>query len=210
MDNIANQTLFQQVRVAHRLLASYYNRVHQLIKDVSSDERLDLKFFVWGPTKFNRPCQRSTNVLDRWSWDLLPGGMTQYLFLHGSENKPQRPKEWMLAMHVICDTALFDTEMKEDVDAIELTTSAEESHSVLRCYLVAPHKELDLYWADEIWDGIPWPECTESPKSQCMHKERQVYASAFEVPLEKLTTKDSIEPLVQKIIAYRDVVLPTE
>ncbi|THB72641.1 MAG: hypothetical protein D6B28_05155 [Gammaproteobacteria bacterium] len=210
MDNIANHNLFKQVRIAHRLLASYYSRVHQLIKDVSSDERLGLEFFIWGPTKFNRPCQRGTNVLERWSWDLLPGGFTQYLFLNGSEKKPQQPGEWMLAICVISDTAVFDEEMKENLDADEFDVLAEDAHSVLRCYLVAPHKELNLYWADEIWDGIDWPKCTESPEIQCMHDERQVYASAFEMPLEELTAKDCVETLVQKIIEYRDVVLPVK
>ena len=210
MNAIANQTLFQQVRVAHRLLASYYSRVNQLIKDVSSDERLGLEFYIWGPTKFNRPCQRSTNVLERWSWDLLPGGFTQYLFLNGSEKLPQQPGEWLLTMCVISDTAVFDEDMKENLDADEFDVSAEDSHSVLRCYLVAPHKELNLYWGDQIWNGIEWPECTESPKLQCMNESEQIYACAFETSLEELTAKDSVETLVQKIIEYRDVVLPVK
>lgn len=209
MDKDANEALFRQVRVAHRLLASYYKRVHQLISDVSGDDRLGLKFFVWGPTEYSRPCRRTTQVLGRCSWELLPGVLPEYLFLHGPEGKPQQPGEWLLAMHVISDTVVFDEEKGEDIDAVEIQVSADDAHSVLRCYLIAPHKELDLYWADDIWKGVEYyPDCTERPERQCVNEGDQIYASAFEMPLETLTGKDSVETLVQKIVAYRDVVLP--
>ncbi len=208
MEVAANKALFNQVRTAHRLLASYYNRIHQLISDVTGDERLGLEFFVWDPTAFSRPCRRTSNILDRWSWDLLPGGLTQYLFLQGSAEKPQLPGEWMLIMHVISDTGVLDQKMEGYVDATELSVSTDDAHSVLRCSLVAPHRKLDLYWVDDIWDTIGYPNCTETPKIECMDEAQQIYACAFEIPLEELTDKNSADKLVQKIIAYRDVVLP--
>tara|TARA_R110001592_G_scaffold319321_1_gene596859 strand:- start:7555 stop:8199 length:645 start_codon:yes stop_codon:yes gene_type:complete len=209
MDITAKKALFSQVRVAHRLLAAYYNRVHQLIRDVTGDERLGLEFFVWEPTKFDRPCRRTSNILDRWSWDLLPGVIAEYLFLQGSTEKPQQPGEWLLVLHVISDTVVFDEELEEELDATELSVSADDAHSVLRCYLVAPHQELDLYWADDIWAYLDdYPKCTESPERQCMDDDQQIYASAFEIHFEKLTDKNSADELVKKIIDYRDIVLP--
>jgi hypothetical protein len=209
MEVAANKALFNHVRTAHRLLASYYNRIHQLISDVSSDERLGLEFFVWEPTAFSRPCRRTSNILERWSWDLLPGVATQYIFLQGTAEKPQRPGEWLLVMYIVSDTGVIDEKMEGDVDATELSISADDAHSVLRCYLVAPHRELDQYWVDDIWDTIDYPKCTAVPKIQCMDNEQQIHASAFEMPLEELTDKNSADELVQKIIAYRDVVLPS-
>lgn len=210
MDNQASKNLFKQVRIAYRLSASYYKRIHQLIRDVTSDEQLGLEYFIWGPAEFLYINGRNAKVLDYHSWNLLPGGITKYLFIHGSKDIPQIPGEWMLVMYFISDTAVFDEVMEEDLDldASEIKTSVDEAKSVLRCYLVAPHQELDLYWADGIWNPLDYPECTQAPESQCMDEELNIYASAFEIPLEQLTDKHSADALVKKIIAYRDVILP--
>jgi hypothetical protein len=210
MDNQASKDLFKQVRIAYRLSASYYKRIHQLIRDVTSDEQLGLEYFIWGPAEFSYINGRNAKVLDYYSWNLLPGGITHYLFINGSKDIPQIPGEWMLAMYFISDTAVFDEVMQDnlDLDASEIKTSVDEAKSVLRCYLVAPQQELDLYWADGIWNPLDYPECTQAPERQCMDEELNIYASGFEIPLEQLTDKHSADELVKKIIAYRDVILP--
>lgn len=202
MDIAARKNLFKQVRVAHRLLESYYKRIHQLIGDVTSDERLGLEFLAWEPTAFGRPCRSSTNILDRSEWSLLPGVMTHYLYIHGSKEKPQRLNDWMLDIHIVSDTAVDG--MEEDT----IMPSAEDANSMLYCYLIAPHKELNVDWYNGIWEAIEYTECTETPEPQCMEDDLQVYAAAFQIPLEELTEEGSVEVLVQKIIAYRDAVLP--
>jgi hypothetical protein len=116
MDNQASKDLFKQVRIAYRLSASYYKRIHQLIRDVTSDEQLGLEYFIWGPAEFSYINGRNAKVLDYYSWNLLPGGITHYLFINGSKDIPQIPGEWMLAMYFISDTAVFDEVMQDNLD----------------------------------------------------------------------------------------------
>ena len=200
MDKAVNTELFTQVRVAHRLLAAYYQRVHHLLEEVSNHEAFGLEFYSWGPAWFNRPALRTTNTLNKWSWDLLPGVMTDYLFLNGDE-KSQKPGDWLLWFHVVSDTAIRDTDISEN--PLEITTAPENSHSVLRCYITAPRVSLSFDWYHEIWNVTDYPECTVEPESQCIDDENEIYAAGFEVPMELLTADDSVQMLVEKIEKFR-------
>lgn len=205
MDTAANKVLLSQVRVGHRLLAAYYQRIHQLLRDMSNDERLELEYFSWEPSVYDRPAARVSKVLDCRSWDLLPGVATSYLFLHGSEKKSQQLGDWLLVVDVVTDDAVEDEELE---NALEFTVPAEDAHSVLRCHLVAPHKASKVDWFHGVWGEVSWPECTEKPELECMDKKRKLYGVGFEIPLEELMGKDSVEELVSKIITFRDAVLP--
>lgn len=205
MNIAARKALLSQVRVGHRLLASYYQRIHQLLSDMSHDERLELEYFSWEPNVYHRPAPRLSNVLDCWSWDLLPGVATSYFFLHGSEKKAQQPGDWLLVVDVVTDTAVEDEELE---NALDFAVSAEDAQSVLRCHLIAPHKKSKVDWFHGVWNKIDWPECTENPVLESMDDSTQLYGVGFEVPMEELMGDGGVEILVNKIITFRDAVLP--
>ena len=208
MDMSDSKELLSQVRTAHRLLASYYNRVHQLIRDVSSHGDLGLAYLSWGPTAFSRTPQRSTKILDRWPWDLLPGVATEYVFVKSASSTSISLGDWLLVLHVVNDDGVFGE--GKTSEALDLKTPVQDAHSVLRCYLIASHKNREANWYHDNWSKIEWPEFTETPQRQSMEEVGEIYASAFEIPLEELTGTDNAEILVQKIIAYRDVILPSD
>ncbi|PWQ98196.1 hypothetical protein [Leucothrix pacifica] len=205
MDIAAKKALLSQVRVGHRLLASYYQRIHLLLSDMSHDERLELEYFSWEPKVYHRPAPRLSNVLDCWAWDLLPGVATSYFFLHGSEKKAQRPGDWLLVIDVVTDTAVED---EESESALDFAVSAEEAQSVVRCHLVAPHKKSKVDWFHSVWGEVDWPECTDTPVLKSIDDNKQFYGVGFEIPMEELMGEDSVEILVDKIITFRDAVLP--
>ncbi|PID64536.1 MAG: hypothetical protein CR963_00410 [Gammaproteobacteria bacterium] len=186
MDNSESKELFTQVRVAHRLLAVYYQKIHRLMEEVVSHDELELEFLSWDPMLFDRPALSRVNQLDRYAFDLLPGVDTEYLFLRG-QRKLQEPGDWLLVFH--------------------LTSSPEDGKSVLRCYIVAPRKPLEFDWYHDIWLRIciGYPEITETPEAECMCDESGLYACAFEVSIEQLTDKDAVPMLVKKIKECRDV-----
>jgi hypothetical protein len=204
MDSNESKKLFNQVRIAHRLLAAYYQRLQHLMKEVSNHDEFGLEFYNWSPTRFCRPGRRSANQLNRWAWDLLPGVQTQYLFLHG-EKRVQKPGDWLLAFHVISDTGVEHAESAEN--PLEIAMPPEDGDSLLRCYIVAPRKPLTVDWLHSIWDSIDFPECTDKPVAQCMDDEKQIYACSFEVPIEELTAEGSAQRLVTKVKEYRDTAI---
>ena len=205
MDKAANKTLLSQVRIGHRLLAAYYQRIHQLLRDMSNDERLELEYFSWEPNVYERPPARLSKVLERPAWRLLPGVATSYLFLHGSQKKSQQPGDWLLVLNVVTDDAIED---EESENVLDFTVPAEDADSVLRCHIVAPHKASKVDWFHGVWGEVDWPECTEKPTLECMDEKRKIYAVGFEMRLEELMGKGSVEKLVSEIITFRDAVLP--
>lgn len=203
MDLNKNKELLSQIRTAHRLLASYYNRVHQLIRDVSDHDDLNLDYLSWGPTAFAQTPQRSSKVLDRWPWDLLPGVAAQYVFVKSESISCKSIGDWLIAFHVVNDDGIFGE--GKTSEALDLHTLVEDAHSVLRCYIIAPHKPSEVKWSH---NSVRRPECTNKPELTRMDDDGYIYAVGFEMPLEELMGEDNVKVLVKKIIEYRDAVLP--
>jgi hypothetical protein len=211
MDTIESKGLFIQVRAAHRLLAAYYQRIFQLLTDVTNDERLGLNYYLWEPSDFNRPCQKQTNVFDRSVWDLLPGMNTNYLFHNAKDNNKQQSGEWMLDVCVITDTGIHDTNSLElSEDALELKIRPENANTVLRCYFFTAKKETNLNWYDGLWNAYSYEECSDEKTPKCIDEEHQLYTSGFEIPLDELTGENAKELLVERIIQFRDALLKIE
>ncbi len=151
MDSNGSKELFTQVRVAHRLLAAYYEKIHRLMEEVVSHDEFELEFLSWDPMLFVRPALSRVNQLDRYAFDLLPGVDAEYLFIKG-QRKLQEPGDWLLAFHFVSDTGLRD-ELdggKDGENPLDLTSSPEDGKSVLRCYIVAPRKPLEFDWYHDI------------------------------------------------------------
>tara|TARA_R110000764_G_scaffold190872_1_gene276142 strand:+ start:13431 stop:14069 length:639 start_codon:yes stop_codon:yes gene_type:complete len=211
MDNIESKELFNQVRSAHRLLAAYYQRIFQLLTDVTGDERLGLNYYLWEPSGFLRPCQKQTNVFNRSAWDLLPGMNTNYLFHNAKDNNKQQSGEWMLDMCVIADTGTHDNQNLDPLeDALALKILPENANSVLRCYFFTAHKETDLNWYDGLWNAYPYEECSDEKTPKCIDEEQQLYTSSFEVSLDELTGENAKELLVEKIMQFKGALLKAE
>jgi hypothetical protein len=209
MEELTKKELFTQVRVAHRMLAAYYQRIFQLLTDVTGDERLGLNFYVWLPAETDRPCKLTTNVFDRSAWDLLPGLNTSYLFHTADDSNKQNPGEWLLDLCVIGDTGIFSNDTLDfHADALGINTSPENSTSVLRCFLYAPHERTSLNWYKGIWDNIAYQDCVDAPECKQLDEKNAIYGNGFEIPLEELTGEGAAELLVNKIISFRDAILP--
>jgi hypothetical protein len=213
MDNIDSKELFTQVRSAHRLLAAYYQRIFQMLTDVTNDERLGLNFYLWEPSDFDRPCLKQTNVFTRSAWDLLPGMNTNYLFHNAKDNNKQQSGEWMLDMCVIADTETYDKEyldLDPHEDALALKILPENANSVLRCYFFKTKKHTSLNWHSGIWCQYEYEECSDEQTPKCIDEEQQLYTSGFEIPLDELTGENAKELLVEQIMQFRDALLKIE
>ncbi len=204
MDHNESKELFAQVRVAHRLLAAYYQKIQHLIKEVSGHDELGLEFYYWTPTVFDLPVRRNANQLEKSVWDLLPGIQTGYLFLHGDKNI-QNTGDWLLAIYVVSDDGVEDWESAKN--PLEMEIAAEDGNSVLRCYILAPRKPLTVNWLHDIWNVIEYPELAEAPMAECMDEENEIYGCGFEVPMDQLTAEGAGEMLVERIKLFRDAVI---
>lgn len=206
-----NKDLFKQIRTAHRLVVAYYKRLHQMLNSVGKE--LGLDFLVWGPTEYERPSRRTGKILESWAWDMAPGVVTEYIFRKGDSDKEQKPGDWLLVLHVISDTAVTNQALAGDIDPLELTPTVDVAESVLRCYLVAPRKNLNEYWYEDIWlRACKKIKCTDSLKVQTLDVEHEVYGAGFEIDLAELCLENlSLDQppalLINKIEEYRDVLL---
>ncbi len=208
MDKIESQAMFKQVRVAHRMAVAYYKRLFQLLKEVTGDERLDLNFLAWDTNEFSRPCQRKSNVLESWEWDLLPGISTHYLFHRGAKTDEQSKDDWLLDCHVVTDTGVTSDDWDgENKDPLELDVTAEDANSVLRFHILSACQEGKLKWFEDLWRNSYDLECTESPCIEYADEAKRLKGCSFEIPLEDLTGSDAPEMLVKKIMEYRDILL---
>ena len=208
MEKIESTELLLQVRSAHRLLAAYYQRIFQLLTDVTGDERLGLNYYLWQPSDFARPSQLTTNVFNRAAWDLLPGMNTNYLFHTAQDINKQQPKEWLLDIHILSDKSIHeDQTMDAFDDALSLSVSPASSTSVLRCYFFTASKEASLNWFRGIWCAYPYNECTSEPKPESIDEDGNIFTCGFEMPLDELTGENAKEILVEKIIQFKTALL---
>jgi len=209
--NAGNKDLFTQIRIAHRLVVAYYKRLHQMLSGLG--QTLGLDFFVWGPTEYGRPCNRLKNILEYWAWDMAPGVVTEYVFRKVTNHSEQGLGDWMLVLHVISDDAVTSNAIRGDLDPIDLSPSAEDAKSLLRCFLVVPHKNLNQFWYDDIWIRVRSKIlCTDNPETQQLDAENGIYGAGFEIQLselcfENLSLDDVPASLIKKIAVYRDLLL---
>ena len=213
MNENSSKELFAQVRIAHRLLAAYYESTHSFIDKISSHKSLDLHFYYWKPSRFARPKNKSKSPLKKFSWDFLPGVLTEYVFLHGVK-KDKKLGDWILRINVVSDSSIETGPVK---NPLEITIPPEEGRSLLRFYIVAPRKHVDGNWYARFnahlkkTDVIPESRLEEiCVNAKCVDKEDNIYACIFCVSMEEITDEGSAEKLVEKIMDARDSVLGEE
>jgi hypothetical protein len=197
MSDNSSKDLFSQVREAHRLLAAYYERINHLIEDITI-YGLGLEFYFWEPSRFSRPLKRKKNQLKKWSWDLLPGVLTKYVFVYGELGNKQLG-DWILRINVVSDTVVEQSESVQN--PLEIKVAPKDGRSVLRFYIIGPRKHVDGNWFGRAQEALGKLECDS--KVRCIdNEEDNIYACAFEVPMEQLTTEEgSADKLAAKIMA---------
>jgi hypothetical protein len=70
--------LVEQIRVAHRLSAGFYQRLLPVLADIANDQGLE--FWYWRPAYTSRPCRSSTPPNNNWAWDMLPMFASQHVY----------------------------------------------------------------------------------------------------------------------------------
>ncbi|CAM3317798.1 hypothetical protein [Polaromonas hydrogenivorans] len=70
--------LVNQVKVAHRLCAGFYQRLLPTIKHVASE--LDFTFWSWRPLETERPPRATTQPAEKWAWDFLPLFASEHIY----------------------------------------------------------------------------------------------------------------------------------
>lgn len=208
MANLNNDELFSQIRSAHRMVVAYYKRLFPIIREVAT--RLELSFYAWSPSEFDKPGQMSTNVLERWEWDMLPGACTNYLFFNAKNSNAQEVGEWMLDMHVITDTGMLSVDgegiekgLHGNQDPLEMEVPVDAADSVLRVYLFVPTRNASLNWYHGIWRECDYPQLTNDPKHELVDEDNQIYATGFEVSLSSLTEDNAVDLLLEKIDVFK-------
>lgn len=209
MINDANkEDLFLQIRTAHRLLAAYYQRLLPTIDQITN--ALDLNFYGWMPTENNTPCRFSSNILDRWQWDLLPANCTRYVFIDAEKKNDITVGKYFIEFHVISDTGILKENRKSlnnQPDALDLTISAEDAKSILRVNLFAPYHDREGYWYDGFFGLCNKPTHTTEPEAQKVEGDIQAFISGFEIPLIELSTENAVEQITERIKTFRDHLL---
>lgn len=213
MNESSSKELFAQVRIAHRLLAAYYQRINTLIEKISTDKSLNLSFYYWKPSRFARPKNKSKSPLKNFSWDFLPGVLTEYVFFHGVK-KDKKLGDWILRINVVSDSSIETGPVK---NPLEITIPPEEGRSLLRFYIVAPRKHVDGNWYARFNAYLKKAGDNSGTKLQsnyeiasCVDDEDNIYACTFEVPMEQLTDEGSAEDLAAKVKTASKAVLGTQ
>jgi len=202
------EDLFLQIRTAHRLLAAYYQRLLPTIEQIANE--LDLKFYSWIPSEFCTPCKFSTNIFDRWQWDLLPANCTRYVFFNAEKKNDIRLGKYMVEFHVISDSGILTENRKSpnnQPDALDLAISPEDAKSVLRVHLYAPYKTREAFWYDGLFDPCSDPVLTHKPEAQKISDNVHSFISGFEIPLIELSAENSVENVTERIKIFRDHLL---
>jgi len=200
--------LFSQIRTAHRLLAAYYQRLLPTIDEIANS--LELDFYGWHPSEHGGPCRFSSNIMDRWQWDLLPANCTRYVFFNAEKKNEIRVGKYMIEFHVISDSGILTENWKSpniQPDALDLSVSVERAQSVLRVHLYAPYKNRDAYWYDGLFDQCEDPVHTVQPEANKVADNVHSFISGFEMPLAELIADDAVVRIVERIKQFRDNLL---
>lgn len=208
----SNEDLFSQVRVAHRLLAAYYQRINHLIDEITNPTHSDLGlgFYFWEPSRFSRPLKRHKNQLTQCSWDLLPGVLTEYVFVYGELGNNQLG-DWILRVDVVSDTVVEQSVSVQN--PLEINTPPDKGSSVLRFYIVGPRKDASGNWYGKVKNNLS--KFNDADNSEyayehvkCVDDDENIYAYVFQVPMELLPTEEgSASKLVKRIKDASEIVL---
>jgi hypothetical protein len=207
MEELSTDDMFSQIRTAHRLVIAYYKRLYPVLQ--STADNLKLKFYYWTPSRFSRPAQGATNILNGsgWEWDLTPGLMTHFLFHNAKDNNKQAPGEWMLNFHVITDTGVLEENMPDNMDSLDLKLTPEQAESILRVNIFVPTRDTSQNWYSGVWDSCEYPDF-KSPRSVCLlDEENETYGAGFEIPLSRLVEENISDWLADEISTLREKVL---
>lgn len=206
MDELQGKELLKQVRTAHRLVVAYYKRLHVVLEDIGKHSDLGLEFYQWGPAEYLRPCQRGTNVFRSWTWDFAPGISTEYLFQKKQSKDGLIHGDWLLALHVVSDTAVTNDNLKGNIDPLKLP-DVSHSQSVVRLYLIAPSQNLPNMSFDGLWQNAKKDiMMSDEVIGQPLNVDKGIYGAGFEMDLEQLFAENAADNVVKRIQEYRDAI----
>lgn len=209
MEQINSDDLFRQIRTAHRLVAAYYQRLIPTLDDII--HQLGIEFYAWIPSEFDAPCRLTTDITNKWQWDLLPGISTRYLFKSFEDPNQVKVGEYLIEFFVISDTGVLkDKDPNKHItqpDALNLPLSVNDARSVLRVQLYTPFKDQNKNWYYDIWNNCKDPNLTEEPCVAMIAEHINCCISGFEVPLAQLIEENSVEVIVKRIVQHKDAIM---
>ncbi|WP_434139324.1 hypothetical protein [Photobacterium leiognathi] len=186
------------MRKAQRLVVAFNQRMLPIIECIASE--LNANFYYWQSLYNKNSCRGATNPVKKRKWDFSPLHNASFLYL--SDNAPSEhevsPDSYLLAFHLITDTAIDDAFIKENKpwNPIDITEPAEESRSLLRIYIYQPSevkKQKEGWW--KLYANNPWPECN----GEIMSLEQGGTAMGVEVDIAELVTQDEINKLIERV-----------
>ncbi|MFQ6371535.1 hypothetical protein [Shewanella sp. YIC-542] len=191
--------LLLQVRTAHRLLAAYYQRIIPAITDMAS--KLEVDFYYWGNEHFGHTPAVHRDITQYWSWDLLPGMNTHYLYGKFQAINKVRVGDYLLQFVVVTDSGLDNHGHghKSEPDALNLPITVDKAQSLLRVIVCAPYKVFEDSWYNNIWAGVDYPDFSNTPTPAKDKNDEPCFLSGYECPLAKLMSDDGVEQLVERI-----------
>ncbi|NRB65245.1 MAG: hypothetical protein HRU40_19885 [Saprospiraceae bacterium] len=209
--NISNtDNLFQDIRMAHRLLVAYYQRLLPTIQDIA--DHLGLNFYIWTPSEFSRPGNLTSNPFSKWQWDLLPANCTRYVFHNAKDNNKVQVGEFMVEFHVITDSGILKendpNSHRAQPDALNLHTEVSSAESLVKIHLYMPYHNQDKNWHNDIFNICEDPKLTSEPNSQRIEEDGiDCYISGFEIPLSDLLNENAVKVITARIEQYQSHLL---
>lgn len=187
-----------QVRQAHRICASFYQRMMPLINNIS--EELELNFVSWAPRTFNRPTRKTTNPLTYWSWDYLPLISAGFIFSSQEQDGEIKQGDYILDIELVADAELDCANInrlygKTQPDATNLHISSRESHSFLKIYLFHANTPLSGNAFDTMWKECNYPELNEVIQAG----NKNVDTVGFILPITEIMNDDGVTLAVDRI-----------
>ena len=198
MNDLSLSHALCDMRKAQRLVVAFNQRMLPIIECIASE--LNTNFYYWQSLYNNNSCRGATNPAKKRKWDFSPLHNASFLYLSDNATSDHNlsPDGYLLAFHLITDTAIDDAFNKENKawNPIDITVPSEESRSLLRIYIFQPSevkKQKEGWW--KLYANNPWPECN----GDIMLLEQGGTAMGVEVDIAELVSQDEINKLIERV-----------
>lgn len=152
------EDLTLQLRRAYRLVHGYQHATINLSREIAA--RLGLEFFCWSPVFNDAPGRPRTDILRKWTWDLLPAYSIYLVF---TSPGPVKSGSYMLILWAEADTGfskLCEETSRGEPDFMKLD-APENCETNFRFWHAAVEdgskiRDSQAFW-NTLWDE-EWPE----------------------------------------------------
>ena len=140
--------ILEQQRIAHKLLAAFYQQVVQTFDDIA--ENCACNFSAWGPIRTDFPNQED-KIADNWIWNYLPLYASVHEYTKVQHENHARRGDSILVLKFLCDSAFADAEGY--VDPLDL--ESKESYIDICIYKCTQNRRISFY---KVYEDSGWPE----------------------------------------------------